>query len=692
MRKLIAGYVTLAGFLFSFINPIPAVAVGNSIYVAATGTVGAGSSCASPGYVGGASIATAVGAAADGDTIILCNGTFNVSSQIFINNKELTISGQTSAANTIINGSSSSNGILKIISQKSVKIEKITFYQGYNTSFGGAIYMSMRPSQSLSTTRHIITNNYFVQNKSDDQGGAIWGEGDNMGAGDFQGILTISNNTFVENYAGVDGGAIVMAAVAFDTSKIIIDANKFLYNRAGVRAAGAVVSNFNQLTLTDNIYYMNSSGDTGNAQTLYGGFKIGGDIIMNTLPSGYKDCIVNDLSPTITRTTKVDNPYCQFFDGTQVPGLTSITRAVGLALTGTFIPQSPSVSSSTQGASTATLTLGSRDSGGATITHYSYSLNGGSYVNFPAGNSNTQTITGLNSGTSYSVKLKATSSTGTSYESTSYSFTTGALPADAPIISSVAGGNLSLTVTFTLGADNGNATTDVLYSLNSGSYISTGGVASPIVITSLTGRTSYSVRLKSQNAAGFSSESNLLSATTTDSAQDASDVAAAKEAQRVAEQERARKISEARERVLAAVRAGKSPIKADLLEADYQAVVETTVDSMIVNIPVFARGESTTAEDLVTASKAVNVIQKLSDEATAKRVTTSDLADVGIDAFSTNFKVRILLGLVAAPIDQKDSISEINAIAEGLLLKFQERKNKIIAIGLRISSSSRSKQ
>ncbi len=670
----------------SLMSASPAVAVVTTLFVGATGTVGAGSSCASPGYIGGSGIASAVSAAADGDTVILCDGTFSVSSQIFIDNKEITISGQTNAANTIINGSSSNNGVFKIISQKSVKIEKITFFQSYSSAYGGAITMSMRPSQSLNTTRHVITNNHFIQNRAEEQGGAIFGEGDNMGTGDFRGILTISNNTFVENYAGVDGGAIVMAAVAFDETRIIIQSNKFLYNRAQSRASGAVVSNFNTLTSLDNIYYLNTSGDTGNSQTLYGRMKIGGDILMNNLTTGYKDCRLEDLSPTITRTTRVDNPYCELFSGAQVPGLTTITRAEGLALTGNFIPQSPLVSSSSVTSSAVTLTLSSRDSGGASISQYSYSLNGGNYVNFPAGNSGTQTITGLNASSNYTVKLKATSSAGTSYESASHSFTTSALPADAPVINSVSGGDLSLTINFTLGADNGSPATDIWYSINGGSYISTGGTSTPIVISSLSGRESYSVRIKAENSVGFSSESNLGSAVTLDSAQDARDSAAAKEKQRIAEAERIKRISSAREKVLADVRTGVEPSKADLINAEYPAILGSTIENMLINIPLYARGESTTADDLVTASKAVVVLQKLSDVTTAKRVSTSELSIVGIQAFSSSFKVRILRSLVGTPIEQRDSIPEINALAENLLLKFQTRQNRISALVLRYSN------
>ena len=498
--------------------------------------------------------------------------------------------------------------------------------------------------------------------------------------------MTISNNTFVENYAGVDGGAIVMAAVAFDETRIIIQSNKFLYNRAQSRASGAVVSNFNTLTSLDNIYYLNTSGDTGNSQTLYGRMKIGGDILMNNLTSGYKDCLLEDLSPTVTRTTRVDNPYCELFSGAQVSGLTTVTRAEGLALTGNFIPQSPLVSSSSVTSSSVTLTLSSRDSGGASIDQYSYSLNGGNYVNFPAGNSGTQTISGLNASSNYTVKLKATSSAGTSYESASHSFTTSALPADAPTINSVSGGDLSLTVNFSLGADNGSPATDVWYSINGGSFISTGGTSTPIVISSLTGRQSYSVRIKAENSVGFSSESNLGSAVTLDSAQDARDSAAAKEKQQIAEAERIKQISSAREKVLADVRIGVEPSKADLINAEYPAIVGSTVENMLTNIPLYARGESTTAEDLVTASKAVVVVQKLSDVTTAKRVSTSELNSVGIQAFSSSFKVRILRILIGTSIEQRDSIPEINALAENLLLKFQTRQNRIIALRLRSSS------
>ena len=72
-------------------------------------------------------------------------------------------------------------------------IQNLTFYRGNSAQGGGAIYLSMTSSQSLSTTRHLITNNIFAQNQASGQGGAISGTGDDMGSGNFQGILTISS-------------------------------------------------------------------------------------------------------------------------------------------------------------------------------------------------------------------------------------------------------------------------------------------------------------------------------------------------------------------------------------------------------------------------------------------------------------------------------------------------------------------
>lgn len=115
--------------------------------------------------------------------------------------------------------------------------------------------------------------------------------------------------------------------------------------------------------------------------------------------------------------------------------------------------------------------------------------------------------------------------------STLVKYSSASAPA-APTLNSVTGSDKKLTVAFTAGANNGAAITDYEYSLNGGSYISTGTTTSPFTITGLNGRTSYSVTLKARNSSGLSAASSSLSATTTDATLDASESAA--EAARVA--------------------------------------------------------------------------------------------------------------------------------------------------------------
>ena len=111
----------------------------------------------------------------------------------------------------------------------------------------------------------------------------------------------------------------------------------------------------------------------------------------------------------------------------------------------------------------------------------------------------------------------------------------------APTLNTVTGGDRSISVAFTAGANGGASITDYEYSLNGGTYVSAATTTSPFTISGLSGRTSYSVTLKARNSVGLSSASGSLSATTTDSSADASEAAAAAaEAARVAAVEAAR--------------------------------------------------------------------------------------------------------------------------------------------------------
>lgn len=99
---------------------------------------------------------------------------------------------------------------------------------------------------------------------------------------------------------------------------------------------------------------------------------------------------------------------------------------------------------------------------------------------------------------------------------------------DAPEISTLVGGDRQLRVTFTIASDGGAAIDHIQYSIDSGAnWIDASGTTSPITISSLTGRTSYTLQIRAHNSVGNSLGSNLKTATTTDSSADTSEAAAA---------------------------------------------------------------------------------------------------------------------------------------------------------------------
>ena len=166
----------------------------------------------------------------------------------------------------------------------------------------------------------------------------------------------------------------------------------------------------------------------------------------------------------------------------------------------------------------------------------------------------------------------------------------------APTLNTVTGGDRSISVAFTAGANGGASITDYEYSLNGGTYISAATTTSPFTITSgISGRTTYSVTLKARNSVGLGSASGSLSATTTDSSADASEAAAAAaEAARVAAVEAARVAA-----VNAAVAAAAAKRAAEQKEMSELLAVLPSIAGLALNI-----GELTNS--LLTKQKCVN--------------------------------------------------------------------------------------
>jgi len=203
------------------------------------------------------------------------------------------------------------------------------------------------------------------------------------------------------------------------------------------------------------------------------------------------------------------------------------TNAIGLssasvAVSGipASVPDSPRNVSVIAGQTKATVAwLAPLDNGGAAVTGYTATawsaLTGG------AASANCSTalltceITGLTNGTTYYVSVVATNAAGSSVATSPRISVTPAAAPGAPTINSVSAGNAYLSVAFTAGTSDVNAPiTGYQYSTNGGTtWANASGLTSPIVISSLTNGTTYSVKLRAVSLIGTGASSSAASGT-----------------------------------------------------------------------------------------------------------------------------------------------------------------------------------
>lgn len=170
---------------------------------------------------------------------------------------------------------------------------------------------------------------------------------------------------------------------------------------------------------------------------------------------------------------------------------------------------------------------------GAALVQFSPDTNGdaaSSYtvVSTPGGITSTGgsspiTVTGLQSGVSYTFKVFATNAAGSSAESNASGSITATTVPQAPIIgtatdvgTSRAYNNGAANVTFTSGATGGSAITSYTVTSNTGGYTGS-GASSPVTATGLQSNSSYTFTVTATNANGTSSSSsasNSITATT----------------------------------------------------------------------------------------------------------------------------------------------------------------------------------
>ena len=178
-------------------------------------------------------------------------------------------------------------------------------------------------------------------------------------------------------------------------------------------------------------------------------------------------------------------------------------------------PSAPTITSITSGLTQLTVNFTAPTStGGSPITNYQYSTNNGTSFTSAGTTSSPITITGLVTGTTYQVIIRAVNSIGNGNNSNMVS-SIPSTTASAPTITSITPGSTQLTVNFTAPSNNGGSPiTDYQYSTDNGtSFTNAGRTTSPITIDQLTNGTSYSVIIRAVNSVGNGINSNTVSAT-----------------------------------------------------------------------------------------------------------------------------------------------------------------------------------
>jgi len=188
------------------------------------------------------------------------------------------------------------------------------------------------------------------------------------------------------------------------------------------------------------------------------------------------------------------------------------------------LPGEPTITAVTSGGDGTSLvvTFVAGYAGGSIITDYEYGLspgtntnNFGSFVSI-SGTSSPFTISGLTSGSAYTVRLRAKNSAGYSPASAFVSGVTLAVP-NAPVVTSITPGDQTLQITYTAydsTTNGGSAISKVEYSVNNGTtWIDAGTLSNPFTLSGLTNGTTYQAIFRATNAIGTSPSSILYSGT-----------------------------------------------------------------------------------------------------------------------------------------------------------------------------------
>ncbi|MFM8625886.1 MAG: choice-of-anchor Q domain-containing protein [Actinomycetota bacterium] len=295
---LIAVSITTTAIpLVSIASPVSAV--GTTRYVAATGSVGAGTSCSSPGYVGAthASIQAAMNAASSGDVVHVCAGTYSISTRLEIT-KTLTLRGA-GASSTILDGGGATQ--ILIVQDASIDdnvngdeitatVESLSFINGYaqdvngtecgdGNRCGGAIFVE-------NESRINISSVHFKNNKADFIGGAF---ARFLSASEYPTVASsINDSSFESNKALLDGGAIAtLFGFGLTVNRSTFFQNGLLPTHMA-RSGAAVIANFASAVINDSTIVDHDA--PADITVLYGDLTLNRSLVAQTSVSTTNIC------------------------------------------------------------------------------------------------------------------------------------------------------------------------------------------------------------------------------------------------------------------------------------------------------------------------------------------------------------------------------------------------------------------
>jgi uncharacterized delta-60 repeat protein len=187
----------------------------------------------------------------------------------------------------------------------------------------------------------------------------------------------------------------------------------------------------------------------------------------------------------------------------------------------------PTITGITTGNAQLDVAFTAGSDGGAPLTNYRYSTDGGATwtTRSPAATTSPLIITGLTNGQDYQVQIRAMNAGGDGTPSASVTARPSTTP-DAPAITGVTPGNTQLAIAFTPGFDGGAPLSNFKYSLDGGAtwiVRSPAAITSPLLITGLANGASRLVQLRAVNSNGDGIPSATASATPVPSADETVD-------------------------------------------------------------------------------------------------------------------------------------------------------------------------